>query len=178
MTVNLSAFIDARGRDLNDNIYVWNNIYDVENIFPYSDGSYGADIEFRYSHDGIEWTNWQELIHAKVKARYFDFRVILWTEDISYSPEIRDARILMDLPEYIQDGKDIDIPIGGKFISFKNEFWKLSSLTPTAEQMMEGMNYKISGKSYKGFYIEFFDKNNNPIAARIDYQAMGIGLKG
>lgn len=178
MDVNLSAFIDARGRDLNDNIYEWGNIWEVENIYPYSDGSYGAYVEFRHSQDGIEWSGWQKLTYQKLKARYFEFRAVLWTEDTSYSPEIRDIHIIMDLPEYIQDGIDIEIPKEGLFISFQKAFWKLTSLTPTAELMTEGMNYRISQKSNEGFFIQFFDKNNTPIAAQIDYQAMGIGLKG
>ncbi len=178
MDVSLSAFVDARGRDLNDDIYEWADIKVVKNIFPYSDGSYGAELQMRYSQDGKEWSDWQNLIYQKVKARFFAFKAILWTEDIGYSPEIRDIRVVMDLPEYVQDGKDIIIPKGGKRISFNKAFWKLTSLTPTAEKMTEGMNYQVTQKNNEGFFIAFFNKNQQPIAAQIDYQAMGIGLKG
>ncbi len=178
MDVSLSAFIDTGGRELNDNIFEWQDLSVVKDIFPYSDGSYGANLQLRYSQNGKEWTDWQNLTYQKVKARLFEFKAVLWTEDTSHSPEIRDIHIIMDLPEYVQDGKDISIPAGGKLIKFPKAFWKLTSLTPTAELMTEGMNYRISQKNNEGFFIEFFDKNKQKITAQIDYQAMGIGLKG
>ncbi len=178
MAVNITGSMICRSNLLNNDLHSWGNIYITDNIHGEYDGSWRAHLEINHSSDGNNWSGWKELTTDQINLRYAKFRAIIDVDDDqNTTPIIEDIRINMDLPEYVLDGKDIPVSSKGLYIRFKQAFWRLTSLAVTAEEINENIFYKITQKSNEGFFIQFFNKSKQPIAGRIDWQAMGIGLK-
>jgi hypothetical protein len=121
------------------------------------------------------WSAWMALRAGDYRARAYQFRLVLTTDNPEASPSVTGVTIHVDMPDRIAAGQDISSGAGPKAIGFIPAFRALTSVGVTAQDMGSGDYWEITGKSASGFTITFRNAAGTPVDRIFDYQALGYG---
>jgi hypothetical protein len=123
-----------------------------------------------------DWSGWQRLTAGYYTGRYFQFRVILATNDRQVSPAIYGLSVSLDMPERTVAQHDVAIAAGGTRIIYPGGgFYAVPAIGTTHDDALAGDTLKISGADKFGFDAEIFDQAGASKAGQIDYVAVGYG---
>lgn len=113
--------------------------------------------EYQTSFDDITWSDWRPLPLNEIEARYFKFRATINGKNIA--GWLKNATIVMDVPENTVRLPSVQIPIEGIYVEFYPEFVNAPSIqiTPNNDKRIV-QKTQISGK---GCYVQLFDAYNN-----------------
>lgn len=135
-----------------------------------------AQIDFRWRPTVSDpWSAWTRLYVADVTAIDVEFRVMLRSRSLIYTPSVTAAGIRADWLERTETRLDIAIGIGGDHVDFDFAFAEIPVVSITLEGASPGDYYVISNVDRFGFDIEIFDSTNTSIAGQVDYAARGYG---
>jgi predicted phage tail protein len=185
-TSRLIADLDGYGVNLEADLFVRADFFDLEDYFASTPGQWDIWVELRYTNEapndggafpdyGVTWSEWEQLTMADYTARAFQFRVVLRSKFESITPVLRSYNIHIDMPDRVVAGDDISAPVGGKSIVFDGAFKSLQGLAVSAQDMVQGDYYRIMNKSRSGFKINFYNSAGSAVSRTFDYVAKGYG---
>ena len=119
---------------------------------------------------GAGWSGWSTVTAGNFTGRYFQFRIILSTENPTVAPKLTEATFEVDMPDRYEYKSDVNCPAGGMDITFDKAFFIVPALAIRTD-----FENHITNKTKAGFHVEFFDHGNKSTAAVFDWVAQGYG---
>jgi len=129
-------------------------------------------VEIRTSTDDITWTAWVAFVPGTFTARYHQIRVTLQTSDEDYRVQAYDGIVTLDVPDLIQEDKDVSIADGGTAITFPIAYTSLKSLVVTTVGASALVPY-ITAQNVTGFTCKLEDTAGASQAGAINWFAKG-----
>jgi hypothetical protein len=181
-TSRLTSNMEVYGADFENNVDTWANVDNIENwdgndITNWTCILYVRTTEDDPSASGASWTDWRPFVIGDYKARAFEFKLHLTSNQTGISPVVTALSVEIDMPDRIVSEKDKVCGIGGLSITFSPDFNTLKSVVIAGQNMQTGDYFTVSSKSVSGFTINFYDNGDNPIERTFDYSANGFGVK-
>ena len=134
-----------------------------------------AHLEIATSDDNITYTAFQNFVIGDYTARYFKFRVVLISRDLSSTPVVDEVTVTIDMPDRIFSGNDIVSGVGTKTVVFTNPYKTVNyALGITAENMDTGDFFTVSNKTINGFDVLFKDSGGTNVSRTFDFIAKGF----
>ncbi len=125
-----------------------------------------------------KWSEWRAVQVGDFTAQLFQFRIQLRSLIPLVRPIVTDGLIEIDMPDRIDSGNDIAIPVGGSTILFNPAFRATPALAVSIDGNDHAVVAKITNKDRDSFDIKLIDTaTTNPVAGKIDWQARGYGRK-
>ena len=133
-----------------------------------------AHIEIALSNDNITYTSFRNFVVGDYTARYYKFRVVLTSFDLSSTPVISALSVSIDMPDRIFSGNDIVSGTGTYNVVFTLPFYSNSyAVGITAQGMNTGDFFTISNKTVNGFDVAFKNSSNAGVTKTFDYLSKG-----
>jgi len=177
----LSAALEVTGSNELDRIDVWSAIDERENWDGADPSKFNVILEVRTTQDNPSnspaWTPWQPLTIGEYTARAFEFRLVLISLETNVTPSVSQVSVTIDMEDRVQSGDDITVPSEGSTIQFETPFRALKGLSLSIDNLRNDERYEIPPelKTASGFFIRFFDANDNGISRTCSYLAKGYG---
>jgi hypothetical protein len=138
-----------------------------------------VEVQYRATDDNPAgsptWSEWERFFVTDVRARAFEFRAKLTSEDVNLSPQVNALSVEVDMPDRVESGDDIVTSAGATAITFATPFKVVPSLGIGAQNLQQGDYYVLSSKTRSGFTITFYDSGDNAVSRTFDYVAKGYG---
>jgi len=133
-----------------------------------------AHIEIALSNDNITYTSFRNFVVGDYTARYYKFRVVLTSFDLSSTPVISALSVSIDMQDRIFSGNDIVSGTGTYNVVFTLPFYSNSyAVGITAQGLNTGDFFTISNKTVNGFDVAFKNSSNTGVTKTFDYLAKG-----
>ena len=133
-----------------------------------------AHIEIALSNDNITYTSFRNFVVGDYTARYYKFRVVLTSFDLSSTPVISALSVSIDMPDRIFSGNDLVSGAGTYTVTFTNPFYSANyAVGITAQGLATGDFFLLSNKTINGFDLAFKNSSNTGISKTFDYLAKG-----
>ena len=134
-----------------------------------------AHLEIATSDDNITYTAFQNFVIGDYTARYFKFRVVLISRDLSSTPVVDEVTVTIDMPDRIFSGNDITSGAGTYTITFTNPFKSVNyAVGITGEDLATGDFFLVENKTISGFDLTFKNSGGTSISRTFDYIAKGF----
>lgn len=159
----------------------WESLTDQTVLSGVAHADWGATIMYRTTADDPEdplavWTDWATLTVGDYLFRGLDIRIDLSSVDPYLTPVVSQASILIDMPDRVEGGNDIAIPLEGLTVAFDPPFKSLKGLGVNMQGLLGSDVWVVSDKDEAGFVIQCFDSGGAPISrGSFDYVASGYG---
>jgi len=133
-----------------------------------------AHIEIATSDDDITYTEFRNFVIGNYRARYFKFKVVMTSSDLSSTPVISALSVIIDMEDRIFSGNDIVSGTGTYTVTFTNPFYSANyAVGITAQGLATGDYYLLTSKTINGFNIAFKNSSNSGVSKTFDYLAKG-----
>jgi len=133
-----------------------------------------AHLEIALSNDNITYTSFRNFVVGDYTARYYKFRVVLTSFDLSSTPVISALSVSIDMPDRIFSGNDISSGAGTYTVTFTNPFYSANyAVGITAQGLATGDFYLLSNKTINGFDVAFKNSSGTGVSKTFDYLAKG-----
>jgi hypothetical protein len=133
-----------------------------------------AHIEIALSNDNITYTSFRNFVVGDYTSRYYKFRVVLTSFDLSSTPVISALSVAIDMQDRILSGNDIVSGTGTYGVTFSLPFYSNSyAVGITAQGLNTGDYFTISSKTVNGFNVAFKNSSNAGVSRTFDYLAKG-----
>jgi hypothetical protein len=133
-----------------------------------------AHLEIALSNDNITYTSFRTFVVGDYTARYYKFRVVLISFDLSSTPVISALSVSIDMPDRIFSGNDLVSGASTFTVTFTNPFFSDNyAVGITAQSLGTGNFYDITSKTITGFNITFRDSGGTAISKTFDFLAKG-----
>jgi len=134
-----------------------------------------AHIEIATSDDNITYTAFQNFVIGNYTARYFKFRVVLISRDLSSTPVVSQVTVSIDMEDRIFSGNDITSGAGTYTVTFTNPYKSVNyAVGITGENMATGDYFTVANKTINGFDVSFFNSSDTAVSRTFDYIAKGF----
>ena len=178
-TSRVSGSMVVEGGDLGQDLYTYDDLYALDNIYGVSDDQYGAALDIRFTSDDPSgsptWSSWTSLIVGDYTARAFEARVML-SGSGTVTPILSSVTLTVDMPDRLYRFSS-DIASGGTRVDFDPAFYEFSGdrgLGISVTNGAEGDNYLITNLDETGFDIAFTNGGSG-VARRISGIAQSYG---
>ena len=133
-----------------------------------------AHLEIALSDDNITYTSFRNFVVGDYTARYYKFKLVLTSFDLSSTPVITALTVNIDAPDRIFSGNDLTSGAGTYTVTFTNPFYSANyAVGITAQSLGTGNFYDITSKTISGFGITFRNSGGTAISKTFDYLAKG-----
>jgi len=134
-----------------------------------------AHLEIATSDDNSTFTSFQTFVIGNYTARYFKFRLVLTSSDLTSTAVVSEATVKVDMQDRIFSGNDIVSGAGTKTVSFTNPFKTNGyAVGITGENMATGDFFTVSNKTVNSFDILFKNSSGTNISRTFDFIAKGF----
>lgn len=179
-TSRLSADLRGYGYRLNDSVFSGQSIFSGASIWGDVDGLWRLSVEVSTAQAAkddpdVVWSDWSPLIVGDYLAQSFRFRVLFEVFDPRVSVVLEQLALQVDMPDRIERGDDIACPEAGVHVTFSPPFLAKPAIVVDGQELPTGARSVRTGADRFGFFQQFFDANDNPIPAVIDFTAAGYG---
>ena len=162
---NLDDLFDARTGDFDDA---------QSNFDGDTPANCNAHLEIALSNDNITYTSFRNFVVGDYTARYYKFRVVLTSFDLSSTPVISALSVSIDMPDRIFSGNDIVSGTSTYTVTFTNPFYSANyAVGITAQGLATGDFFLLSNKTISGFDLAFKNSSGTGISKTFDYLAKG-----
>ena len=162
---NLDDLFDSRTGDFDDG---------ASNFDGDTPANCNAHLEIALSNDNITYTSFRNFVVGDYTARYYKFRVVLTSFDLSSTPVISALSVSIDMPDRIFSGNDIVSGTSTYTVLFTNPFYSANyAVGITAQGLATGDYYLLTNKTINGFDVAFKNSSNSGISKTFDYLAKG-----
>ncbi|MNJ19112.1 hypothetical protein D3C77_134300 [compost metagenome] len=120
------------------------------------------------------WSAWKPFVVGDYRARQFDFELRGSVEQATHWIDVSKLGVVIDMPDRIESGNDIAVPVGGLKITYAPPFSVSPAVSLTAQGLSPGDYLDVSDKTVNGFTV--FIRNSSGVAksgGSIDYIAKG-----
>jgi len=170
---NLDDVFDSRTGDFDDQ---------KSNFDGDTPANCNAHIEIATSDDNVTYTSFRNFTIGDYTARYFKFKLIMTSTDLSSTPVVSELSVTIDMPDRIFSGNDITSGAGTYTITFTNSFKSVNyAVGITGEDLATGDFFLVENKTINGFDLTFKNSGGTAISRTFDYLAKGywyIKIKG
>ena len=197
-TVRLQSLIQAEGFTPYDLMSNWPDLSSLTSMSTTSFSEWDVQSQYRSTNslnlledwtslDAINpigggsaesFTEWRTFTMGDATGRIFQFRLKLISNKPSVSPRIFDGTIRSDMPDRVESFHNLSAPSGGLSVSYTPAF-KGPGTTPAIQISIDGASsgdyWQFTARTLDGFTIQFYDKNNNPVARQFDAMVKGYG---
>lgn len=105
----IMSSVQVAGLNVANFMSTWEKLSDVDTLSGVPTTGWGGVAEFRASNDDITWTGWKPLNYRKVGARYFQFRLKLFSNNPLVTPSVSSWKVEIDLEErYLGDNTKLN----------------------------------------------------------------------
>ena len=133
-----------------------------------------AHIEVATSDDNVTYTAFRNFVIGDYTCRYFKFRLIMTSADLSSTPVVSALTVTVDMPDRIFSGNDITSGTSTYTVTFTNPFKSVNYATGiTMENANTGDYFTVSNKTINGFDVAFFNSSDTGVSRVFDYIAKG-----
>jgi len=134
-----------------------------------------AHIEISTSDDNITYTSFQNFVIGDYTARYFKFRLVLISNDLSSTPVVSELSVTIDMPDRIFSGNDIVSGVATKTVTFTLPFKTVNyAVGLTMENANTGDYFIVENKAVDSFDVTFKNSSNSVVSRTFDYIAKGF----
>ena len=175
-TSRITAFITQTADNLDDLFDSRTGNFDdgASNFDGDSPANCNAYIEISLSNDNITWTSYRNFVIGDYTSRYYRFRVMMTSSDLSSTPVISALSVSVDMQDRIFSGNDIVSGTGTYSVTFTNPFYSSNyAVGITAQGLNTGDFFTISSKSVSGFNVAFKNSAGTGVSKTFDYLAKG-----
>jgi hypothetical protein len=141
---------------------------DIDNLAP---GDGDATVYVQTSTDSASWTDWQPLVNALIRGRYFRFKAQLRSTDPSQNVSILSLGATLDLDQVVQEKDGLTT----NTITFDNSFYQNPTILISPFNSVSGDYYELSNVSRSGFDLQWRDSGGAAVTRQYAYQAVGYG---
>jgi predicted phage tail protein len=156
---------------------LWDDIPDVDALVAVDDvvGNPDAELQFRYSTNGIAYSNWIPYQSNLVRGRSFQFKVVATSGDQRENILIEELGMTALLQQQSQAGGPITSGAGTYSATFTNPFYSAPQVSITAENMATGDYATIANITRTGFQVTFRNSGGTAVSRQFHYLATGYG---
>ena len=164
-----------------------NDVFNMTDIFAESDifgiGFDGWAVELQYrttqtdpNSSPVTWTSWTELEAGTIEFWAIEFRIKLTSLTENVSPQVTELSITVDMPDRIERGDDLAVPITGATITFDPSFKASPAIAITIQDGAADDKIEFVSKSASGFTFKVYnDTLAGYVSRTYDYIASGYG---
>lgn len=132
----------------------------------------------RLSSAYAEWGEWRAVQVGDFTGQLFQFRIQLRSADPNVRPVVTDGRIEVDMPDRIDYGPDVVVPLGGTTIFFNPAFRVPPSIAISIDGNSQPVVANVTYKDADSFDIQLLNVVTNvPVEGKIDWHAKGYGRR-
>jgi predicted phage tail protein len=124
-----------------------------------------------------DWTPWKPFFVSEYKARGFEFKMDLRSEETTQNILVSDLSVTIDMPDRIEQGRNVDSTVSGITVEFDKPFYDTPSIGLTAYNMATGDYYEVSGQDEEEFTVVFKNSAGTIVSRNFDWIAKGYGRK-
>ena len=133
-----------------------------------------AHIEIATSDDNVTYTSFRNFTIGDYTARFFKFKLIMTSTDLSSTPVVSELSVTIDMPDRIFSGNDIVSGVATKTVTFTLPFKSVNyAVGITAENMATGDYFIVENKAVDSFDVTFKNSSNSVVSRTFDYIAKG-----
>jgi hypothetical protein len=133
-----------------------------------------AHLEISLSTNGTTWSSYRNFVVGDYTARYYRFRVMMTSQDLSSTPVVTALSVTVDMEDRIFSGNDIASGTGTYSVTFTYPFYSSNyAVGITAQGMNTGDFFTISSKTVNGFNVAFKNSGGTGVTKTFDYLAKG-----
>jgi len=177
----LSVEMIAGGIDYASVISSWETLSSVDFLNNADPDKWSVKIELRKSDQSPSagsWSDWHELKIGDIRARSYQFRAVLSSLDGFVTPAITKLRVVVDMPDRVEGGDDINCPSSGATITYENgAFNETPAVVINGESLSTGDYHRVTAKNEQQFNVNFYNSTGAGISKTFDYVASGYGFK-
>ncbi|MHA6128927.1 TipJ family phage tail tip protein [Pseudomonas fluorescens group sp. PF-1] len=122
----------------------------------------------------VAWSAWKPFVVGDYRARLFDFQLRGSVLQPSNWIDVTKLEVVIDMPDRIESGNDIPVPVGGLTITYSPPFNASPAVSLTAQGLSAGDYFDVSAKTEMGFTVVI--RNSSGVAksgCSIDYISKG-----
>ena len=175
-TSRVTAFISQTADNLDDLFDAKTGDFDDagSNFDGDAPANCNAHLEISLSDNGTTWSTYRNFVIGDYTARYYRFRVMMTSSDLSSTPVVSALSITIDMEDRIFSGNDIVSGTGTYTVTFTNPFYSSSyAVGITAQGLNTGDYFTISSKTVNGFNVAFKNSASSGVSKTFDYLAKG-----
>jgi hypothetical protein len=175
-TSRITAFITQTADNLDDLFDSRTGNFDDagSNFDGDSPANCNAHIEISLSNDNITWTSYRNFVIGDYTSRYYRFRVMMTSSDLSSTPVVSALSVSVDMQDRIFSGNDITSGTGTYSVTFTLPFYSSSyAVGITGQGLLTGDFFTISSKTVNGFNVAFKNSSGTGVSRTFDYIAKG-----
>jgi hypothetical protein len=175
-TSRVTAFISQTADNLDDLFDAKTGDFDDagSNFDGDAPANCNAHLEISLSDNGTTWSTYRNFVIGDYTARYYRFRVMMTSSDLSSTPVVSALSITIDMEDRIFSGNDIVSGTGTYTVTFTNPFYSSSyAVGITAQGLNTGDYFTISSKTVNGFNVAFKNSAGSGVSKTFDYLAKG-----
>jgi hypothetical protein len=120
------------------------------------------------------WSAWKPFVVGDYRARQYDFQLRGSVTQPSNWIDVTTLEVVIDMPDRIESGNDIPVPVTGLAVSYSPPFKGTPAVSLTAQGLSPGDYFDVSAKTVTGFTV--FIRNSSGVAQSgrsIDYISKG-----
>jgi len=175
-TSRITAFITQTADNLDDLFDSRTGNFDdsASNFDGDSPANCNAHIEISLSNDNVTWTSYRNFVIGDYTSRYYRFRVMMTSQDLSSTPVVSALSVTVDMIDRIFSGNDIVSGTGTYSVTFTNPFYSSNyAVGITGQGLNTGDFFTISSKTVNGFNVAFKNSAGSGVSKTFDYLAKG-----
>jgi hypothetical protein len=175
-TSRITAFITQTADNLDDLFDARTGNFDDagSNFDGDSPANCNAHIEISLSNDNVTWTSYRNFVIGDYTSRYYRFRVMMTSSDLSSTPVVSALSVSVDMQDRIFSGNDIVSGTGTYSVTFSLPFYSSSyAVGITGQGLLTGDFFTISSKTVNGFNVAFKNSSGTGVSRTFDYIAKG-----
>jgi hypothetical protein len=144
-------------------------------------GSWRVAIQVRTTQDDPTgtptWSAWTDFAAGSFTFWGAQYRVVLESFISSITPSVTLAQVAIDMPDRIERGEDVTVPVAGLNVTFSPAFKEIPAIpAPSIQDGIEGDRIEFTFKNAGGFGVKVYNDVSNAYVERvIDWIASGYG---
>lgn len=156
-----------------DTASLFDDIIDFDAVATFSDlvPGVGVQPQISLSDDNITYTDWTPYINGDYTARYFKFRLKLYTNDPQNYPEVTQFVATVDMPDRSERGMGVAVLAGGTAITFTKEFMVAPIMRASIIAAQSGDTVNITSITTTGATLQVLNGGVG-VARTMDWQAV------
>jgi hypothetical protein len=175
-TTRVTAFITQTADNIDDLFDSRTGNFDdgASNFDGDAPANCNAHLEIALSNDNITYSSYRNFVIGDYTARYYKFRVMMTSSDLSSTPVVSALSVTLDMEDRIFSGNDIVSGTGTYAVTFTYPFYSSNyAVGITAQGMNTGDFFTISSKTVNGFNVAFKNSASSGVSKTFDYLAKG-----
>jgi len=175
-TTRVTAFITQTADNIDDLFDSRTGNFDdgASNFDGDAPANCNAHLEISLSNDNITYSSYRNFVIGDYTARYYKFRVMMTSSDLSSTPVVSALSVTLDMEDRIFSGNDIVSGTGTYAVTFTYPFYSSSyAVGITAQGLNTGDYFTISSKTVNGFNVAFKNSAGSGVSKTFDYLAKG-----